>query len=57
MSVSKEDTLELAMSAQINFQNAVTMMPALYSNPIFQIAKGQLDEAVKNLETICDEAE
>lgn len=41
--------VELAMCAQMNFENAVKMMPALALNPIFKIAKTQLDALVARL--------
>ena len=50
MAVSKEDALELAMSAKINFESVAKMMPAMNSNPIYSIAKAQLDELVNHIE-------
>lgn len=45
------DTLELLQCCQINFNNLVTMNPPIKDHPMYVIARTQLDEAVKQLET------
>lgn len=42
--------LELVMCAKINFENAQKMMPVLGSHPVFQMARQQLDEALRAVE-------
>ena len=46
--------LEIIMSAKINFENFVKMVPAAAPHPLFQIAKEQLDEAASMVEAACD---
>lgn len=40
------DGLEMLRSAQINFENLVTISPVIAGNPIYVLAKAQLDAAV-----------
>ena len=47
MSLSIE---EVAVSAQMNFENVVKMNPLLKSHPIFQLAMEQLQEVIDRLE-------
>lgn len=44
-----ESTTETAHCALINFDNVVTMNPALGNHPIFRMARGQLVDALKLL--------
>lgn len=44
------DTLELALSAQMNFHTVERMAPAVGAHPIWKIAQMQLDALVKRLE-------
>ncbi len=50
----KQNIEELLFSSQINFNNLEQMNPFIKDNPMYWIAKTQLDEALK---TITDEKE
>ena len=41
---------EVLLNAQINFENLERMSPALKQNPMYGMAKNQLDNALKQLE-------
>ena len=41
------DTLELFLCAQINYGNALKIMPALKLNPMFDLTQEQLKEAIE----------
>ncbi len=45
------DALETLKCAQINFDNLVKLHPAIKDIPFYQIAKMQLDDGIKKLET------
>lgn len=44
------DPLELLRCSQVNFDNLVTVNPAVANHPMYKIARMQLDEAVTALE-------
>lgn len=46
------DTPELAMCAQVNFENVEKLNPALAAHPIYALAKRQLDAVVSRLTEI-----
>lgn len=43
--MAKNHLMEMALSAQANFENFATACPAFARHPYFKIAKMQLDEA------------
>lgn len=45
------EALELLRSAQVNFDNFIAVFPVVKDHPYYKIARMQLDEGVKELES------
>lgn len=57
----EDDALEMARCAEINFKNAIKLMPSIHGNPTFRLAQEQLAVAIRVLgeetATIADQVE